>query len=530
MSSLPTDSDHQPTARDAKAAPSRRSVLMAGAAGAVVVPALSACGSGSGGDGGSGGGRLRVGVAGGSSNDTVDAHNPTDNPDIARVYNLYAGLCRFAADFSIEMALAESLEPNDAADVWTATLKEGLTFHDGSPVNADALIFTLKRITDPDKPGTSAQQLATMKRDDLKKVDERTVEIPFEEGYVNFKELCAEYAMGLVPEGYDPENPVGAGPFAFSEFTKGERSLFTAFDDFWDGRPKVDEVEIINFADESARVNALVSGEVDAIAQVPHSQIEVIESNDALQIMESESGMWLPFTMRVDKKPFDDVKVRQAFRLIVDRQKMIDQALNGHGLVGNDVYGRFDPFYDEDLPQREQDIAEARKLLKEAGYEDDLEVELVTGPINAGAEAAAQVFKEQAKQAGVTVKLKRVTSEEFYGDNYLEWTFAQDFWSARHYLSQTAQGSYPGAPFNETHWEDEEWIEIVDKARAATDDAEREKLVQQAMKIEYERGGYIIWGFPSMIDGLSKKVKGFEPSVVGHPLGGYNFRAVTVES
>lgn len=527
MSSLPTESDHQPAA-DAKAAPSRRTVLMAGAAGAVAVPALSACGSGGG--SGAGGGRLRVGVAGGSSNDTVDAHNPTDNPDIARVYNLYAGLCRFAADFSIEMALAESLEPNDDADVWTATLKEGLTFHDGSPVNADALIFTLKRITDPDKPGTSAQQLSTLKRDELKKVDDLTVEIPFEEGYVSFKELCAEYAMGLVPEGYDPEEPVGAGPFAFSEFTKGERSLFTAFDDFWDGRPKVDEVEIINFADESARVNALVSGQVDAIAQVPHSQIEVIESNESLQIMESESGMWLPFTMRVDKEPFDDEKVRQAFRLIVDRQKMIDQALNGHGLVGNDVYGRFDPFYDEDLPQREQDIEEARKLLKEAGYEDDLEVELVTGPINAGAEAAAQVFKEQAKEAGVTVKLKRVTSEEFYGDNYLEWTFAQDFWSARHYLSQTAQGSYPGAPFNETHWEDEEWIEIVDKARAETDDAEREKLVQQAMKIEYERGGYIVWGFPSMIDGLSKKVKGFEPSVVGHPLGGYNFHSVTVEA
>ncbi|MDA2806343.1 ABC transporter substrate-binding protein [Nocardiopsis suaedae] len=530
MSSLPTDSDHQPASGDAKAAPSRRTVLMAGAAGAVVVPALSACGSGSGGGSGAGGGRLRVGVAGGSSNDTVDAHNPTDNPDIARVYNLYAGLCRFAADFSIEMALAESLEPNDKADVWTATLKEGLTFHDGSPVDADALIFTLKRITDPDKPGTSAQQLATMKRDELKKVDDRTVEIPFEEGYVTFKELCSEYAMGLVPEGYDPENPVGAGPFAFSEFTKGERSLFTSFDDFWDGRPKIDEVEIINFADESARVNALVSGEVDAIAQVPHSQIEVIESNESLQIMESESGMWLPFTMRVDSEPFDDEKVRQAFRLIVDRQGMIDQALNGHGLIGNDVYGRFDPFYDEELPQREQDIKQARKLLKEAGYEDDLEVELVTGPINAGAEAAAQVFKEQAKQAGVTVKLKRVTSEEFYGDNYLKWTFAQDFWSARHYLSQTAQGSYPGAPFNETHWEDEEWIEVVDKARAETDDAEREKLVQQAMKIEYERGGYIIWGFPSMIDGVSKKVKGFEPSVVGHPLGGYNFRSVTIEA
>ncbi len=529
MSSIPNESGHQRPSAKTGPAPSRRTVLMAGAAGAVFVPALAACGGGSGGSG-SGGGRLRVGVAGGSSNDTVDAHQPTDNPDIARVYNLYAGLCRFASDFTVQMALAESLEPNEEADVWTAKLKEGLTFHDGSPVNADALIFTLERITDPDRPGTSAEQLSKMKRDDLKKVDDLTVEIPFEEPYVTFKELCAEYAMGLVPEGYDPESPVGAGPFKFEELTKGERSVFSAFDDFWDGRPKIDELEIINFSDESARVNALVSGQVEVIAQVPHSQIEVIEGNENLQILESESGMWLPFTMRVDKEPFDDVKVRQAFRLIVDRQQMIDQALNGYGLIGNDMYSRFDPYYNDDLPQREQDIKEARKLLKEAGYEDDLEVELVTGPISAGAESAAQVFQEQAKEAGVTVKLKRVTSEEFYGDNYLEWTFAQDFWSARHYLTQAAQGTYPGAPFNETHWDDEEWIELADKARATVDDEKRGELIKKAMEIEYERGGYIVWGFPSMIDGLSKKVKGFEPSVVGHPLGGYNFHAVTMEA
>src|SRR5690606_11718272 len=228
VSSIPNESGHQRPSAKAGPAPSRRTVLMAGAAGAVFVPALAACGGGSGGSG-SGGGRLRVGVAGGSSNDTVDAHQPTDNPDIARVYNLYAGLCRFASDFTVQMALAESLEPNEEADVWTAKLKEGLTFHDGSPVNADALIFTLERITDPDRPGTSAEQLSKMKRDDLKKVDDLTVEIPFEEPYVTFKELCAEYAMGLVPEGYDPESPVGAGPFKFEELTKGERSVFSAF-------------------------------------------------------------------------------------------------------------------------------------------------------------------------------------------------------------------------------------------------------------------------------------------------------------
>ncbi|CAM3785050.1 ABC transporter substrate-binding protein [Nocardiopsis rhodophaea] len=511
------------------AAPSRRTVLMAGAAGAAVLPALSACGGGDA-SGGTEGGRLRVGVAGGSAKDTLDAHKATDNTDIARVYNLYDGLCGFNPDYSIEMVLAESVEPNDDATLWTVKLKKGLKFHDGSAVTADAVIFTLKRITDPDDPGSTAEQFATLDRDGMKKVDDLTVELPFTAPYVNLLEVFAEYGVGIVPEGYDPKKPVGAGPFKFTEFTPGERSLFTKHEEYWrEGEPHIDELEILNFPDETARVNALVGGQVDAISQLPHSQIEVVKADGNLEILDSETGMWLPFTMRVDKKPFDDERVRQAFRLIVDREQMVKQALSGYGSVGNDMYSRFDPAYNDDLPQREQDISKAKKLLADAGYEDGLEVELVTGEISPGAVGAAQVFKEQAKKAGVTVNLKQLTSTEFYGDNYLKWTFAQDYWSSRNYLAQAAQGSMPDAAYNETHWDDEEWIELINKARSTVDDDERNKILKKAMKIEYERGGYIVWGFVNTVDGFHKKVKGLKASVTGHPLTSYGFRRVRIE-
>nr|WP_246422167.1 ABC transporter substrate-binding protein [Nocardiopsis mwathae] len=501
---------------------------MAGAAGAAVLPALSACGGGD--SGGTEGGRLRVGVAGGSAKDTLDAHKATDNTDIARVYNLYDGLCGFNPDYSIEMVLAESVEPNDDATMWTVKLKEGLKFHDGSDVTADAVIFTLNRITDPDDPGSTAEQFATLDRDNMEKVDELTVELPFTDPYVNLLEVFAEYGVGIVPEGYDPQNPVGAGPFKFSEFTPGERSLFVKHEQYWrDGEPHIDELEILNFPDETARVNALVGGQVDVISQLPHSQIKVVEADDNLDILDSETGMWLPFTMRVDQEPFDDVRVRQAFRLIVDREEMVEQALSGYGSVGNDMYSRFDPGYNDDLPQREQDIEEAKKLLAEAGYSDGLEVELVTGEISPGAVGAAQVFKEQAKKAGVTVDLKQVTSTEFFGDNYLQWTFAQDYWSSRNYLAQAAQGSMPDAAYNETHWDDEEWIELIQKARGTVDDDERAEILKEAMEIEYERGGYIVWGFVNTVDGFHKKVKGLEPSVTGHPLTSYGFRRVRID-
>ena len=146
--------------------------------------------------------------------------------------------------------------------------------------------------------------------------------------------------------------------------------------------------------------------------------------------------------MRVDQAPFDDVRVRQAFRLIVDREQMVQQVLSGHGSVANDLYARYDPVYASDLPQRQQDLEQAKSLLKQAGREG-LSVELVTAPVFQGIVEAAQVFAEQAKGAGVNVKVRKVDSGTFYGDNYLRWPFAQDFWASRVYLSQVAQGDLP---------------------------------------------------------------------------------------
>src|SRR5699024_4922841 len=142
------------------------------------------------------------------------------------------------------------------------------------------------------------------------------------------------------------------------------------------------------------------------------------------------------------------------------RPEMIDQALAGYGQVGNDMYARMDPSYPEDFPQREQDIEEARRLLSEAGYEDDLEVELVTSDINAGVVAAAEVFQEQAREAGVTVNLRRVNPSDYWNEEEgFPYAFGQDFWAARNYITQTAQGSIVGAPYNETMWgEHEEWL------------------------------------------------------------------------
>ena len=229
--------------------------------------------------------------------------------------------------------------------------------------------------------------------------------------------------------------------------------------------------------------------------------------------------------MRVDVAPFDDPKVRQAMRLIVDRQQMIDQALSGYGSLGNDLYGIFDEAYPSDWEQREQDIDQAKSLLKSAGQEG-LQVELFTGPdIGSVAVAAASLFAEQAKAAGVDVKVTKKPT--FYDDQYLSYPFALDFWNTRLYVPQAGACATPGAAYNETHWDNKDFNDLINSAVKEVDSAKRISLLQDAMKLEYDEGGYIIWGYRRQVDGVGKGVQGVEPSKY-LPLGSYKFQYASV--
>jgi peptide/nickel transport system substrate-binding protein len=284
---------------------------------------------------------------------------------------------------------------------------------------------------------------------------------------------------------------------------------------------------MVEYADDTARINALQSGQIQAMSQLPKSQAKVIEATDGLALLNAETGAWRPFTMRIDVKPYSDVRVRQAFRLIVDRQQMIDQAYSGLGALGNDMYGRFDAGT-PDLPQRMQDIEQAKSLLKQAGYDNNLTVELVTseGALGGDEVAAAQVFAEQAKGAGVTVNIKKVDASVFYGDDYLSWPFAQDFWATRTFLAQASQGTMPDAPYNETHWEHPEWLSLVQEAFKTVDDDQRNALIAQAQEIEYNEGGYIIWAWRNQVDAHSTTTTGYKLDKLGGPIGRMYFKDV----
>lgn len=495
---------------------------------------LAACGGSDGGGGGGGGGPqstggiLIHGATGGGSKDTLDPHQPVTNPDIARTSNLYEPLLFWNNNYELEPALAESVEPSSDAKTWTIKVRPGVTFHSGKDVTAEDVLFSIQRFADPKAPLSAGGQLSQIiDFASTKVVDPTTLELVLNTPYAILDTLLAEYTAGIIPTDFDIKNPVGTGAFQYQSFTPGKTSTFTKYADYWGDPAFVDELQIQDFADDNAKVNALQAGQIQTVDNLPYNLMETIEGAGG-GVLVSDTGAWTPFTMRVDVAPFSDVKVRQAMRLIVDRQAMIDQTLSGYGSLGNDLYAPFDTAYASDLPQREQDIDQAKSLLKQAGQEG-LQVELFTGDdIGSVAPAAANLFVQQAKLAGVDVKVTKKTP--FYDDDYLSYPFAQDFWNTRNYIAQSVVGTFPpeqGGTYNETHWDNQEHRDLVNSAARELDEGKRADLLHQAQEIEYEEGGLIIWGFKQQVDGYAANVQGLEPSKY-LPLGSYKFNKVSV--
>ncbi len=466
------------------------------------------------------------GATGGGLKDSLDPHFPVTWPDIARVRSLYEPLLRFNADYEVEPSVAESVEHTGDATQWVIRVRPDIRFHDGRPVTARDVEASIARMLDPDNPAPYMSDVAPIA--DLagsRVLDGRTYRLQLTEPYAIMDLALAQYALGIVPADFDITRPIGTGPFRANLFVPGQRSRFARFDDYWDTRAAFEELVIIDFVDDAAKVNALLAGQVQSIDNLPTYLAGAVESQGARTLV-SESGGWVPFTMRVDAAPFSDVRVRQAFRLIADRQQMVDQALNGFGRVANDLYSPFDPDYlGDELPQRTQDLEQARSLLKQAGH-SDLEVELVTSTaVGAGGVESANLFAQQARAAGVRVRLNQVDGSIFYGEQYLSWVFAQDFWTTRLYLPQAAACALETSPYNETHWYDERFAGLIRAARHETDPVRRRTLVHDAQMMEYESGGYIIWAFKNQVDAYSQFVTGLTPARE-QPVSSFRFNLV----
>ena len=435
------------------------------------------------------GGTLRVGVLGGSSSDSLEADSPLTYLDNARVANLYDPLLTFDRDAKIEYDLAEEVTAasKDAMN-WVIKIKPGIEFHDGSPFTSESVKFTLQRIVKMKLNGQPLLALADV--ENIKILDKNSLSVPMHAPVSVFDEILASpWAFQMVPVGYDPKKPVGTGPFKFQSFSAGQQSVFVRNDNYWDhGMPYLDQLVLIDASDPTSQTSGIQGGQFDAIDQVTPASVSGL-NGAGINTTVSKGYAWNPITMRVDQAPFNDVRVRQAFRLILDRPKAADVAIGGYGAIGNDLFAPFDPTYNHNLPQRVQDIDQAKSLLKQAGH-DSLTVTMTTSnQIGVGIYETAQVFAEQAKAANVNVNLQELTQSAFYGPNFVKYTFAQDDWSLYSYLVQVYYSMLPTSQYNETHFADPKYIKLAASAIKELDlaKADRDRARDAVDRVQHRR-------------------------------------------
>ncbi|SDY99471.1 ABC transporter substrate-binding protein [Herbiconiux ginsengi] len=469
---------------------------------------------------------LTVGIASLSDADSLDPAEATTTGGYVISRQVFDTLTEFGPDGNWTPQLATAVEPGDTADVWTVTLADDATWSDGDPVTADDVVATVKRWFAEELPPSGS--LPFIDPDQVEAVDEHTVKFTLLYPTVTFPEAFTSPTTAIVPADFDPAKPIGSGPFVLSDNDPGVQLTFTANKDYFRGAPGVDELDVVSFADATSAASALTAGQIDVDASVDPTIVDVIDGTTGYSVFDYGTSGTLTWVMNTQQAPFDDPVVRQALRLAVDRQQLIDQVYNGYGTLGNDVFNPYDPMYDADLPQREYDPEAAKAMLEAAGYTLPLAVKLVGTDNQPTSERQNEVLVQQAAAAGFDIQYEFVDSATFYGDAYGTYPLSLSFWGFLGIFDQAAFTITATAPYNSSHWTDPEYDALFDQAIQTVDDTERKDLVAQMQTIEYDSGPYIVPMFLDALVGLSDDVSGATAYPNSDGAFGYNFRILSL--
>jgi peptide/nickel transport system substrate-binding protein len=436
-----------------------------------------------------------------------------------RANGLYNTLTR-ADDITFEPKpyLAEFMEPAPDLSYWTVRVRPA-EFHNGKPVTADDVIYTFQRILNPKNGSSDAGILTSIDPKRMQKLDSRTVRLHLRFPDISLPGVVRISGCSIVPVGFDPKNPIGSGPFKFKNFTPGQQSTFVRNENYWDsGKPYLDELQVIDFADPgTTRVNALLSGQIDGADHILVSLAPSVEGSSGHQLLVSRSYAYETWEMRMDVAPFSDVRVRQAIKLIAGRPQIIEQAFSGsrYASLANDLPAFQDPLYDHSIPQRVQDIEQAKSLLKQAG-QAGATVTLTVSDLSQGAVQTAQILAQQATAAGLTIKINNIADGATYFSKYwVQAPFKFDYWPTTTMWEHIGFSLLPGASANLTAWNDPHWHALVTQARGTADLAKRKEIMAEAQRILWDTGTQAIFAFYNGVDAYSTKFAGIKPSITG---------------
>ncbi|NYI07909.1 ABC transporter substrate-binding protein [Allostreptomyces psammosilenae] len=471
------------------------------------------------------GGRLRATFAGGGASETLDPHRTNLFVEAARAKALFDKLADFGSDMSPQPRLAESWEPSTDATRWTVRLREAV-FTDGTPLTAADVLHSYRRITDPEGAFRARASLESIDLDASRAVDDRTVEFVLKHPYAEFPNALAAFGAYIVKDGAeDFTEPVGTGPFRFVSFTPGSSMVAARHDAYWDGAPYLDEIEFLVANEETARINALLGGQVEYAHELTPTTARTHEGGGQVTVVRLPRSAMQAFVMKTDRAPFDDPRVREAFFLIADRQQLVDSALAGAGEIGNDLFGKGYQYYADSIPQRTRDLDRARALLREAGAEN-LTVRLDTSEVAAGFVEAATVFAEQAAEAGVTVEVVMGNKDTYWSDILDSGQLCCYRSGSMPIESHISQRLLTDSTTNASKWQREDFDALYEQAQATLDEAARTDLYARMQRTLHAEGGFLVWGFADWIIATANNVGGVDREAPANSLGWARFDKV----
>jgi peptide/nickel transport system substrate-binding protein len=322
---------------------------------------------------------------------------------------------------ALQPQLAMSWKPNKDGSMWTFKLRQGVKFNNGSPMTADDVVWTFQQLADP-KNASNALSTFTgvLTPSGVKKKDASTVEFHLEAANGNFPYLVSSdnYNAIIVPKGTDfakwQSTFVGTGPFKLTSYTQNVGANFAPNPNYWGTKPLLASTSFKFYTSQQPQILALQGNDVDVIGQFVPSGAQSLLNNSAYKIIKLKSANHRELSMRNDKAPFTDPKVRQAVAYSLDRKGMVNALLSGYGSVANDYpFGPRFPSTDTSVPQREQDLSKAKQLLSAAGH-SSISTTLLTEQYEEVPQLA-QVIKEDAAKAGININLKVEPQSAYYG-------------------------------------------------------------------------------------------------------------------
>ncbi|WP_067653085.1 ABC transporter substrate-binding protein [Nocardia harenae] len=476
----------------------RRQVLASGA-GLSVLLALAACGNG-GESGGQArrGGTLRVGALGTQARTERDPHgNLSNDSDFLIASLLYDPLTVPGADPTVMPRLARSWESDPERRRWTFTLADGATFHDGTPVTADDVVWSLRRLRTV--AGASKLPVAA---DDITADGPNRVLLALPEPNSELPLLVRLMTFTVKRDTTDFAAAIGTGPFRLDSRDGGTTRLVRN-DTWYGGAPLLDAIEVTAFEGTTALGNAVLAGQLDLASDVGAIAGRTAEGRPDLRVVRRANDTMLGLAARTSDGPFADPRVRAALRLGVDRGALVNQVHSGYGTVANDVLGTGDPRYDRTLPQRTRDLDRARALLREAGFDTGARYPLVTKAEAPGEVESAWVLATQLAEIGLKLDVVTEESGVFYDRSWLQAPLYTVSWGTNDSVLFYARSLLSsGSNRNETAFRDPEFDAATALASRGEDDAFR-----ALQRIEYDRGGYLVWGMADGVDVAAATVR-----------------------